>query len=104
MSVKNIEDLKSAVLANENEFEVIGVAFDFCDEIRRSQLSASGNDWSIVASGGWMGIFTNFNHKIHRFFMSEEKKNREDLAHNISKNYIIRKTDQNNKYRLLLRK
>ncbi|GAB5057103.1 hypothetical protein COSHB9_14910 [Companilactobacillus alimentarius] len=102
--INNIEDLTNAVQQQKDQFQVSGKAFEFCDAIHQSQISASGNDWSIACSSGWMGIFTALNHYIHRRFMKQEKRDLEDLQHNISKNYIIRKTSQKGQYEMILRK
>lgn len=104
MLIENINDLKAAVLTKRDNLEVVNEAFEFCDEVRRSLILGSANDWSIVATNGWMAIFTNFNHSIHRLFMSQSKKDREDIQHVLSKDYIIKKTAMADKYELVLRK
>lgn len=104
MLIDNVNDLKTAVLNKTDNFEVVKEAFEFCDEVRRSLILGSANDWSIVATNGWMAIFTNFNHNIHRLFMNQDKKDREDIQHVLAKEYIIKKTDVANKYELILRK
>jgi len=103
MLIDNIEDLAKATSAQESKIGVVDKAFELCDEIHRSQTSATGNDWSIAGSSGWMGIFTTFNHAIHRLFMKQAKRDREDLVHVIFTQYIIRKTDQKDRYDLILR-
>ena len=50
-----------------------------------------------------MAIITLFNHKVHRAFMSQKKKDLADLKHVIFRHYIIKKTDDQNKYELVLR-
>ncbi|KRN98405.1 hypothetical protein [Companilactobacillus kimchiensis] len=104
MLINSMKALQAAISTKENEFEVVDEAFDFCDEIHQAQVSGSGTDWSITATNGWMAIFTNFNHSIHRSFMKQAKRDREDLQHIISKSYIIKKTDVDDKYKLTLRK
>lgn len=104
MLIDKIEDLQQAVAKKTTKFEVGGAAFEFCSVILRDQTSATGNDWSIVTTNDWMALVTTFNHSIHRRFMSQEKRDREDLSHTINKLYIIRKTDQADKYELKLRK
>ncbi|MFC6175633.1 hypothetical protein ACFQAV_02230 [Companilactobacillus huachuanensis] len=104
MLIDSIEDLKKATSNKENNFKVSGAAFDLCYEIHMEQVVGSANDWSIAVTHGWMAIITLFNHKIHRAFMSQKKKNRADLKHVIFRHYIIKKTDDNNKYELALRK
>ncbi len=104
MDISNIEDLKKAIDNRESGFEVGQSAFEFCDEIHREQVMGSGAEWSIATTAGWMGLVTGFNHWVHRKFMSEAKKQREDMKHIIIKEYIIKKTDQTDKYELVLRK
>ncbi|KRK92606.1 hypothetical protein [Companilactobacillus futsaii] len=104
MKISNLEDLKKAIDNRESGFEVERTAFEFCDEIHREQVMGSGAEWSIATTAGWMGLVTSFNHWVHRKFMSEAKKQREDIKHVIIKEYIIKKTDQANKYELVLRK
>lgn len=104
MLIEKIEDLQKAVADKKAGFTVTGAAYDLCAVVLRDQTSATGNDWSIVTTNGWMAIVTTFNHSIHRHFMKQEKRDREDLSHAINKNYIIRKTDQTNEYKLKLRK
>ncbi len=104
MLIDNVENLKEAIAKQTANFSVVDGAFDLCDEILKSQTSASAGDWSIAGSSGWMGIFMSFNHSIHRKFMKQEKRDREDLVHTIFQSYIIRKTDQKDKYDLILRK
>lgn len=104
MEISNLEELKIAISTKENNFNVVNEAFDFCDEIHREQVMGSATEWSIAATAGWMGLVTGFNHWVHRKFMSEAKKQREDVKHVIFKEYIIKKTDQVNKYELVLRK
>jgi len=103
MLIENISALTAAVSAKDSDFEVGKEAFDICDEVRQSQISGSGTDWSIAVTYGWMAIITNFNHSIHRAFMSQEKKNREDLRHILATKYIIKKTAAADKYQLVLR-
>lgn len=103
MLINKIEDLKKASFESKPNFEVIGEAFDFCQQVLQAQVSGSGTDWSIAATGGWLALVTGLNHKIHRIFMSKEKKDQEDLRHIIFKDYIIKKTTVNNKYELVLR-
>lgn len=102
--VDNIEDLKQVIAQREPDFEVSKEAFDLCYELHIEQVSGTGVDWSITATNGWMAIFTNFNHSIHRRFMSQKKRDKEDLKHLISELYIIKKTDQKDKFELVLRK
>lgn len=104
MSVDNLGDLKKLVQSKEDGFEVTGLAFEFCDQVHQAQVFGSGSDWSIAATNGWMALVTGFNHKIHRMFMSQDKKEREDLQHLISTQYVIKKTEQVEKYRLILKK
>ncbi|WP_119317370.1 hypothetical protein [Companilactobacillus formosensis] len=104
MKINNLEDLKKAIDNKENGFEVEQSAFEFCDEIHREQVMGSGAEWSIATTAGWMGLVTGFNHWVHRKFMSETKKQREDMKHIIIKEYIIKKTDQTDNYELVLRK
>jgi len=104
MLIDNVKDLQKVTTTHQTNFEVSQAAFDFCDEIRRSQILGSGADWSIAVTQGWLAIVTGFNHKIHRAFMSQNKKDLEDLTHVISRQYIIRKTDDKQKYELILRK
>ncbi|HIY92142.1 hypothetical protein [Companilactobacillus sp. HBUAS56275] len=103
MSVDNLEDLQKNVQSSANNIEVTGKAFEFCDEVHQSQVFGSGSDWSIAATNGWMALVTGFNHKIHRLFMSQDKKQREDLQHLIITKYIIKKTEQTDKYQLILK-
>lgn len=103
MLIESIEDLKKATSDNEPDFEVSGAAFDLCYEIHMEQVVGSANDWSIAVTHGWMAIITLFNHKIHRAFMSQKKKDLADLKHVIFRHYIIKKTDDQNKYELVLR-
>ena len=102
--IETIENLNSAIQAGKNNLEVGAEAFEFCDEIRREQVLGSGADWSIAATNGWLALITGFNHKIHRSFMSQTKRDREDLKHTIVTKYIIKKTETNDKYVLVLRK
>lgn len=104
MLINNIEDLSKAVVNKQTGFEVSEAAFDFCDQIRMEQIVGSGADWSIAVTHGWLALVTAFNHKIHRTFMSQEKRDLEDLHHLISRQYIIRKMDDTTKYELILRK
>ncbi|MQS75707.1 hypothetical protein [Companilactobacillus halodurans] len=104
MTIDKINDLQTAVLGEQSDFLVKAEAFDFCDQILQSQVTGSGNDWSITATNGWMAIITGFNHKIHRLFMKQERKDNEDLRHQITKKYIIRKTELPEQYKLILRK
>jgi len=104
MLIDNISDLTAAVTAKKSDFEVSKEAFEFCDEVRQSQISGSGTDWSIAVTYGWMAIITNFNHSIHRAFMSQEKKDREDLRHIVATKYIVKKTAVDDTYQLVLRK
>ena len=104
MEINNLEDLKKAIDDRKNNFIVKQAAFEFCDEIHREQVMGSGAEWSIATTAGWMGLVTGFNHWVHRKFMSEAKKQREDMKHIIIKEYIIKKTDQTDKYELVLRK
>ncbi|ALB28294.1 hypothetical protein [Companilactobacillus heilongjiangensis] len=103
MSIDSIEDLKKATSNNESAFEVSGAAYDLCYEIHMQQVVGSANDWSIAVTHGWMAIITLFNHKVHRAFMSQKKKDLADLKHVIFRHYIIKKTDDQNKYELVLR-
>ncbi|CAJ1187443.1 hypothetical protein FD33_GL000082 [Companilactobacillus paralimentarius DSM 13238 = JCM 10415] len=104
MSVDNLRDLKKLVQSKGDGFEVTGSAFEFCDQVHQAQVFGSGSDWSIAATNGWMALVTGFNHKIHRLFMSQDKKEREDLQHLISTQYVIKKTEQAEKYQLILKK
>lgn len=103
MLIEKIEDLAKMVDQKASNFLVAGAAFEFCDEIRRSEIMASGNEWSIVTTQGWMALVTTFNHKIHRAFMSAEKISREDLKKLIIREYIIKKTSNTEQYQLVLR-
>ncbi|APU70818.1 hypothetical protein LCR01_01380 [Companilactobacillus crustorum] len=103
MIVDNLEGLQKATDTKAKNIKVIKTAFDFCDKIHQAQISGSGVDWSIAATGGWLALVTGFNHKIHRLFMNQEKKSAEDLQHIISKDYIIKKTDKSDEYELILR-
>ena len=102
--IDNIKALSKAILEKKTDFEVTAEAFDFCNKIRKTQISASGNDWSIAATSGWLAIVTVFNHSIHRAFMKQENRDKEDLQHDINKFYIIRKTEQAGIYKMILRK
>lgn len=104
MLIESIADLKNATNDEQSQFEVSKEAYDFCDQIRLAQISGSGADWSIAATNGWLALVTGFNHKIHRAFMSQEKRDIEDLKHIIMKKYIIKKTDSEGMYELVLRK
>lgn len=104
MLIKNTEDLKRVIASKQTDFEVSEAAFDFCDQIRMEQIVGSGADWSIAVTHGWMALITALNHKIHRAFMSQEKRDLQDLKHVISRQYIIRKLDDKTKYKLILRK
>ena len=104
MMIDSMDALKKVVFDKETGFEVTGAAFDFCNEIHLAQVSGSGAEWSIATTGGWLALVTSFNHMIHRLFMSQAKKDREDLKHVISKDYLIKKTTDNNKFELILRK
>lgn len=93
MLVDNLEDLQKRIQSKAESFEVTGAAFELCDQVHQAQVLGSGSDWSIVTTNGWLALVTAFNYKIHRLFMSQEKKQREDLRHIISTQYIIKKTE-----------
>ncbi|GEO63705.1 hypothetical protein [Companilactobacillus nantensis] len=103
MLIEKIEDLKKVTANKQTEFEVANAAFDFCYQIHMEQVVGSSADWSIAVTHGWMALVTGFNHKIHRAFMSQEKRDLQDLKHVIFTKYIIKKTDDNTKYKLVLR-
>lgn len=104
MFINSISSLAEQVSAKKSDFEVAQDAFELCDEVREGQISGSGTDWSIAVTYGWLAIITNFNHKIHRLFMSQESKDREDLRHLIATEYIVKTTDAVNIYKLVLKK
>ncbi|APX71131.1 hypothetical protein M5C72_10195 [Companilactobacillus allii] len=103
MQIADQNVLYEALFAGENNIEVVGDAYEICNSVLQSQISATGNDWSITGSGGWLAIFSGFNQSIKRLFMSSSSKQLENLKRIIINKYVIRRTKKENTYLLELK-